>query len=281
MISRALFISVAESMVIFGPMSQVGWANASATVTCANSSTVRVRNGPPLAVRTIRATSSRRPDCIAWKIALCSLSTGSTETLRSLASRITSGPATTRLSLLANATGLPASSAAQVPCSPALPTIAESTMSVSASLTARLIPSPPTNNSTPQGKSALLILPAFSGSVAIIQRGRCNAACWTSNARLLWAESAYAASSPRELVITSKAFCPMLPVDPRTAILFNRAMSPIVGKAGEASNMLRLTTVDRSTRTKLCDFNTPKRDNCWKNAFLRSNCLTFLHKTSK
>ena len=41
------------------------------------------------------------------------------------ASRVTSGPATTRLSLLARATVLPASRAAQVPSSPARPTIAE------------------------------------------------------------------------------------------------------------------------------------------------------------
>ena len=40
MISRALFISVAESMVIFGPMSQVGWARASATDTWASCSAV-------------------------------------------------------------------------------------------------------------------------------------------------------------------------------------------------------------------------------------------------
>ena len=35
MISRALFISVAESTVIFGPIFQVGWARASLTVTSA------------------------------------------------------------------------------------------------------------------------------------------------------------------------------------------------------------------------------------------------------
>ena len=38
MISRALFIKVAESMVTFGPMSQVGWARASATDTWASCS---------------------------------------------------------------------------------------------------------------------------------------------------------------------------------------------------------------------------------------------------
>ena len=38
MISRALFIKVAESTVIFGPIAQVGWARASATVTWASCS---------------------------------------------------------------------------------------------------------------------------------------------------------------------------------------------------------------------------------------------------
>ena len=46
---------------------------------------------------------------------------------------MTSGPATTSVSLLASATILPASSAAHVPRSPTAPTIAESTRSVSGS----------------------------------------------------------------------------------------------------------------------------------------------------
>ena len=48
--SRPLFASVAESIVIFGPMIQVGCASASSGVTSASSSRVRPRNGPPLAV---------------------------------------------------------------------------------------------------------------------------------------------------------------------------------------------------------------------------------------
>ena len=48
-----------------------------------------------------------------------------------LANSMTSGPAMTRVSLLATATVLPASRAAQVPASPAAPTMAETTVSVS------------------------------------------------------------------------------------------------------------------------------------------------------
>ena len=50
--SRPLFASVAESIVIFGPMRQVGCASASSGVTPSSSARERPRNGPPEAVRT-------------------------------------------------------------------------------------------------------------------------------------------------------------------------------------------------------------------------------------
>ena len=51
-----------ESIVIFGPMRQVGWASASARVTAASSSCDRPRNGPPEAVSTSEWTvSGSRP----------------------------------------------------------------------------------------------------------------------------------------------------------------------------------------------------------------------------
>ena len=62
MSSSALFIIVAESTVIFGPIDQVGWRSASAGVTSASVAAGRVRKGPPLAVRRIRATSVGRPE---------------------------------------------------------------------------------------------------------------------------------------------------------------------------------------------------------------------------
>ena len=58
MISRALFISVAESIVILRPIVQVGCTRASSTVTPARSS--RWRKGPPLQHNSRRLTSSRR-----------------------------------------------------------------------------------------------------------------------------------------------------------------------------------------------------------------------------
>ena len=59
--SRPLFMRVDESTVIFGPIFHVGWARASSMVTDASSARLRPRNGPPLAVSTIRCTRSGRP----------------------------------------------------------------------------------------------------------------------------------------------------------------------------------------------------------------------------
>ena len=58
--SSPLLTRVAELIVMTGPMAQVGWASACSGVTSASSSRDRPRNGPPLAVRTSRRTSSAR-----------------------------------------------------------------------------------------------------------------------------------------------------------------------------------------------------------------------------
>ena len=88
------------------------------------TSAVAVRNGPPLAVRMILATSSLRLPARHWKIALCSLSTGSRVAPLDCAASVISSPAVTSASLLASATVLPASTAAMTGRSPAQPTIA-------------------------------------------------------------------------------------------------------------------------------------------------------------
>src|SRR4029453_12680383 len=59
MTSRPLFMSVDESTVILGPIDQVGWARASATVTSARSSRLRPRKGAPLAVGQVRRPWAR------------------------------------------------------------------------------------------------------------------------------------------------------------------------------------------------------------------------------
>ena len=61
--SSPLFMSVAESTVIFGPIRHVGWSSASSGVTASSSAAGRSRNGPPEAVRMRRRTSSGSRPC--------------------------------------------------------------------------------------------------------------------------------------------------------------------------------------------------------------------------
>jgi hypothetical protein len=56
MTSRPLFIIVAESTLIFRPITQLGCAQASSGVTRASSASGRSRNGPPEAVSRMRRT---------------------------------------------------------------------------------------------------------------------------------------------------------------------------------------------------------------------------------
>ena len=125
--SRPLLTRVAELVVITRPMSHVGCASACCGVTSRICSRVQPRNGPPLAVRISRSTSSARPARRHWARAECSESTATSWPSR--AAPITSGPPMTRDSLLARARVLPAASAARVAASPADPVIALSTTS--------------------------------------------------------------------------------------------------------------------------------------------------------
>eukprot|EP01022_Parablepharisma_sp_SALTPOND_P013892 TRINITY_DN1866_c0_g2_i1.p1 TRINITY_DN1866_c0_g2~~TRINITY_DN1866_c0_g2_i1.p1 ORF type:complete len:1951 (-),score=559.27 TRINITY_DN1866_c0_g2_i1:2287-8139(-) len=80
--SRPLFIMVAESTEILRPMTHLGCATASSTVTRSRVLTSRVRKGPPEAVRRIFSTpwaaiERLQPAGRHWKMALCSLSMGS------------------------------------------------------------------------------------------------------------------------------------------------------------------------------------------------------------
>ena len=134
MTSRPLFISVAESIVILPPMSQVGCCSACSTVTDSSSARERPRNGPPDAVRTSLSIVPRRPCSapISWCSAECSESTGMICAPVASASAVTSSPPTTSDSLLASARSMPSVSATIVGPRPAEPTIALSTRSASA-----------------------------------------------------------------------------------------------------------------------------------------------------
>ena len=137
MTSNPLFINVLESMVIFGPIAQVGWARAWSTVTAARSPAERPRNGPPLAVSTMRVTSridpSAKPadDRRHWCTAQCSLSTGTSSAPGVARSGCTTGPAAMRLSLFASPRRLPDRSVSIVTGSPANPTTPLMTTSAS------------------------------------------------------------------------------------------------------------------------------------------------------
>ena len=129
--------------MIFAPILQLGCFNACTLVTTASSSIVLVRKGPPEAVSNIFSTGfSHSPDK-HWKMAECSESTGRIGTLCSTAKAVISSPATTSVSLFANAIALPALIAAIVGFSPAYPTIAVSTISIGSDWTTWAMASEP------------------------------------------------------------------------------------------------------------------------------------------
>ena len=84
-------------------------------------------------------------------MALCSLSTGRMATLCFAASRVTSSPAMTRISLLATAMSLPARIAASAGARPAVPTMEMSTMSASGIVASLIRPSGPPWQAVPEG----------------------------------------------------------------------------------------------------------------------------------
>ena len=138
MTSNALLTNVAESIVIFGPIRHVGCASASSAVTDASCAASRPRNGPPLAVRTRRSTTSIRSPTRHCQIAECSLSTGRSRSSgsppMSSSSAATRCPPVTRVSLFASATRLPARSAASTAGRAVMPVVATTTMSTSSAV---------------------------------------------------------------------------------------------------------------------------------------------------
>ncbi len=132
-------MSVDESTVIFGPIFHVGWARASSTVTCGQlGRAVRPRNGPPLAVSTIRATP-RSPLRVGPQAlvhgAVLAVDRDQLGAGRVRDSGCTTGPAAISDSLLASASRRPARSVASVTGRPAKPTTPLTTTSASPATT--------------------------------------------------------------------------------------------------------------------------------------------------
>ena len=193
---------VAESIVIFAPIVQVGCRSASSGVTARRSSTPRPRNGPPDAVRIPAATRSGGTPAMSWNIAECSESTGTSAAPVRARAAATRSPPATRLSLLASATGTPRSSAASVGRRPAAPTRAFRTRS----------------------GSAASISAARSGSCGTVPPPAAQAvwrtpwaAAWASISARLPPQARPQASRSPAAQMTSRAWTPMDPVDPSTS----------------------------------------------------------------
>ncbi len=156
-------------------------------------------------------------------MALCSESTGTIWPGR--AARVTIGPPTIRLSLLASARVLPARSAARVGRRPIDPVMPLSTTSAPCAATSSEAPSPTTTrgayDANPASRAVAVIAPrtAVSSPSATPTSSTCSrTACSARRARLRPpALSAVAVNRSGLRVITSIAWVPMEPVEPRSA----------------------------------------------------------------
>ncbi len=212
--SRPLLKRVAESMVTFGPMFQLGWASACSRVTLERSAGPS-RKGPPEAVSTSAATVSGSSPRRHWKRAECSESTGVMRPPCSRASSHMSGPATTMASLLASATCRPARSAAAAGARPAMPGRAATTTSAWAVATASR-PSLPTMRRVPAGSWSRIS--CATDSCTATTSGR-NSSAWRKiNSELRPAANATTRWPCQRA--TSSVWVPIEPVDPRIARRF-------------------------------------------------------------
>src|SRR3954469_4933990 len=221
MTSRPLFISVAESIVIFPPMSHVGWASACSRVTFFRSAALRPRNEPPLAVSTsLSIVPGRCSAFTSWNRAECSESTGITCAPVASASAMTSSPPTTSDSLLASARSIPSPRVATLGPRPAEPTSAFSTRSQSLPTISSTRPSLPASTSPPVQASAARAATASSASA--IRSTPCCSAWATSRSKL--EPAAMPTSSISSLRSTTSSACvPIDPVDPSSTNLRTQA----------------------------------------------------------
>ena len=218
MTSRPLFIRVAESTVILGPMVHVGWASASFTEAFDSSSRLHSRKGPPDAVMTTRLRSSLRSPRRHCASAACSESTGINRSGSPFTRSMTSSPPTMSDSLLARASVFPDCSAASDGAKPTAPTMAFSTMSASDSRAMVSAASVPARISMPRiAPSPALISRAASSSAIATSGGRNSRICPTSSSWLVAAASATTLNRSGLRRTTSSACVPIDPVEPRIA----------------------------------------------------------------
>ena len=229
MTSRPLFISVAESMVIFRPICQVGCRSASAGVTrssalggeAAERAARRGQDQPPHLVRLTRRAGTGGSRCARCRPA------GSRRRAARAAS-ITSAPAITSTSLLASAIVLPASIAASTASSAAVPDDAHSTTSTSGCVATAIRPSAPRQRASParRGRRA-------AGAQLVERRRRSPrrpAAAGTARparrAARAFSPAASATTRSRSgcASTTASALRPIDPVEPRIAMRASREL---------------------------------------------------------
>ncbi len=212
-------MSVAESIVILGPMVHTGCWSASLTDALESSPLVHPRNGPPEPVSTTRFRSSRRSPRRARAKAACSESTGSSRSGSPLIRSITSSPPTTRLSLLASASVLPLWSAASVGPRPAEPTRPFTTTSASDSRATVSVALGPMISSTPGSAPSFCLTSSAASSSAIATSGGRNSRTCPTNRSWLVPPADRPTTLNRSALrrTTSSACVPMEPVEPRMA----------------------------------------------------------------
>jgi len=217
-------MSVAESTEILRPMTQLGCAQAASGVTAASASAGVSRKGPPEAVSSTRVIPGGATPVIApggrhWKIALCSLSIGSSVAPEAFTASIRSGPAITSDSLLASSSRLPARAAASVERSPAAPTMAAMTQCTSGSSASSSSAPLPASTRVPSAAPSRCARSsaAARSSASAAYAGRQVRICCASFAALLLAAMAMRRKRCGWRARTSSVLSPTEPVEPRTA----------------------------------------------------------------
>ena len=148
-------------------------------------------------------------------MAECSLSTVSTFTPCSRASRMTISPAMTRISLDATAMSFPARIAARAGANPAVPTMAMSTMSAAGKVASLTNPSVPEKTSV-RVPSVFRSSRAFAGSVMEMASGRCLCVCSSSSSML------FPAARPSRRIRSGKSCATLMVLVPMDPVLPSR-----------------------------------------------------------
>src|ERR1700745_1459992 len=156
-------------------------------------------------------------------MALCSLSTGTSETACRCAAAITTSPAATSTSLFARAICLPHSIALYVAGRPTTPTAADTTISASGRVATPSIPSGPNNISGAGWRDPLSMSQSFRAPASVATDtilGRCRTTCSAARAMFDPAARATISNRPGNESGTLKHALPIEPVDPRIEMRF-------------------------------------------------------------